>query len=52
MKQGIDKNYWPDSTMLEKLKSYVQSEEKDGSEFNENWVLVETSASTISTLFS
>jgi hypothetical protein len=33
-------NLWPDSTALEKLGSYVQSEEKEGSEFNQDWVSI------------
>jgi hypothetical protein len=44
-------DHWPDSTTLEKLGSYTQTEEKEGSGFNENWVLVETSASAINKYF-
>jgi hypothetical protein len=51
MKGGSCNDHWPDSITLEKLGSYVQIEEKEGGEFKENWVSVETSASAISTLF-
>ena len=49
---GTCNDHWPDSTTLERLGSYVQMEEKEGSNFNENWVSVETTAHAISTLFS
>jgi hypothetical protein len=52
MKGGMYNDHWPDSTITEKLESYVQIEEKEGSDFNENWVSVETSAHAISKLFS
>jgi hypothetical protein len=41
-----------DTTILEKLDSYIQTEEKEGSGFNENWAPAETSAHAISALFS
>jgi hypothetical protein len=52
MKGRMYNGHWPDSTIMEKLESYLQIEEKEGSDFNENWVSVETSAHAISTLFS
>lgn len=52
MRGGACSDHWPDSTILEKLGSYVQTEEKENSDFNENWVSVETSASAINASFS
>jgi hypothetical protein len=52
MKEGACSDNWPDATTLEKLSSYVQTEEKEGSNFNKKWVSVETSTSEINTLFS
>ena len=52
MKGGACNDSWPDPTILEKLGSYVQAEEKEGREFKENWVSVETPATAIGTLFS
>jgi hypothetical protein len=52
MKGGTCNDHRPGSRTLEKLGSYVQKEEKERSDFKENWVSVETSADMISTLFS
>jgi hypothetical protein len=49
---GIYNDHRPDSRTLEKLHSYVQVKEKEGSNFKENWNLVETSAGLISTIFN
>jgi hypothetical protein len=51
MKGGTCNDHWPNSALSEKLNSYVQTEEKEESDFNENWVSVETSASAINALF-
>jgi hypothetical protein len=52
MNGGTCYDRWLDSTLSEKLSSYVQTEEKEESDFNKDWVSVETSASAITTLFS
>jgi hypothetical protein len=52
MKGGTYNDLWSDSTILEKLESYAQMEEKEGSDFNQNWISVETSAHAISKLLS
>jgi hypothetical protein len=39
-----------DTTSLEKLRSYVQAEEKERNGFEENWVSAETSAHAITLL--
>jgi hypothetical protein len=51
MKGGTYNSHWPDSTILNNIGSYVQTEEKERGSFKENWISVETSASLISAIF-
>jgi hypothetical protein len=50
MRGGPFNDYWPDSSILDTIDSYVQAEEKESSEFKENWITVEAGAGSIRTV--
>lgn len=52
MKGGPFSDYWPDSGILNMLSSYAQVEEKESTEFKENWISVEAGVGSISTVLS
>jgi hypothetical protein len=51
MKGGTGKDHSPDSTIVEKLRLYVQAKEKERGDFKESWVSVESLVEVIGILF-